>query len=127
LLHAASYLDPATLSAEAKTCGGGLPGRVTSAKTRRTYQIALLCWGAWYALRYGRVLTARPSMPAVIQFPDPVNILTATIRWQLGLLFEFSRHRVSHLINRRLRQVRCKPGVRPRLGCDGQPPLALAH
>ena len=40
----------------------------TSPNTRRTYQTALLYWGAWYALRYGRVLTAPVSVPTVIQF-----------------------------------------------------------
>jgi integrase len=34
----------------------------------RTYQTALLYWGAWYALRYGRVLTAPFSVLTATQF-----------------------------------------------------------
>jgi hypothetical protein len=39
-----------------------------SANTRRTYRTALVYWGAWYAPRYGRVLTAPVSVPTGIQF-----------------------------------------------------------
>jgi integrase len=71
LLHAdppAPYLDPDTLSAEAKRAADAFKVEGTSANTRRTYQTALLYWGAWYALRYGRVLTAPVSVATVIQF-----------------------------------------------------------
>jgi integrase len=71
LLHAdppAPYLDPDTLSAEAQRAAEAFKVEGTSANTRRTYQTALLYWGAWYALRYGRVLTAPVSVPTVIQF-----------------------------------------------------------
>jgi integrase len=64
----AAYLDPDTLSAEAKRAAEAFRVEGTSANTRRTYQTALLYWGAWYALRYGRVLTAPVSVPTVIQF-----------------------------------------------------------
>jgi integrase len=70
-LHAdppAAYLDPDTLSAEARRAAEAFKVEGTSANTRRTYQTALLYWGAWYALRYGRVLTAPVSVPTVIQF-----------------------------------------------------------
>src|SRR5580692_9917837 len=63
-----TYLDPDTLSDEAKRAAEAFQVEGTSANTRRTYQTALLYWGAWYALRYGRVLTAPVSVPTVIQF-----------------------------------------------------------
>jgi integrase len=71
LLHAdppAPYLDPDALSAEARRAAEAFQVEGTSPNTRRTYQTALLYWGAWYALRYGRMLTAPVSVPAVIQF-----------------------------------------------------------
>src|SRR5580704_3151083 len=71
LLHAdppAPYLDPDTLSAAAQRAAEAFAVEGTSANTRRTYQTALLYWGAWYALRCGRVLTAPVSVPTVIQF-----------------------------------------------------------
>jgi hypothetical protein len=61
LLHAdppARYLDPATLSADAQRAAEAFQVEGTSANARRTYQTALLYWGARYALRYGRMLTA---------------------------------------------------------------------
>jgi integrase len=64
----APYLDPDTLNAEAKRAAEAFRVEGTSPNTRRTYQTALLYWGAWYALRYGRVLTAPVSVPTVIQF-----------------------------------------------------------
>src|SRR5580658_10744807 len=63
-----AYLDPDVLSDEAKRAAEAFKVEGTSANTRRTYQTALLYWGAWYALRYGRVLTAPVSVPTVIQF-----------------------------------------------------------
>ena len=71
LLHAdppAAYLDPDVLSAESKRAAEAFRVEGTSPNTRRTYQTALLYWGAWYAVRYGRPLTAPVSVPAVIQF-----------------------------------------------------------
>ena len=71
LLHEeppASYLDPDVLTLEAKRAAEAFQVEGTSANTRRTYQTALLYWGAWYALRYGQVLTAPVSVPTVIQF-----------------------------------------------------------
>jgi integrase len=71
LLHAdppAAYLDPDTLTAEAKRAAEAFEVEGTSANTRRTYKTALLYWGAWYALRYGRALAAPVSVPTVIQF-----------------------------------------------------------
>ena len=71
LLHAdppAAYLDPDVLSAESKRAAEAFLVEGTSPNTRRTYQTALLYWGAWYALRYGRQLTAPVSVPTVIQF-----------------------------------------------------------
>ena len=71
LLHVeppAPYLDPDTLTAEAKRAAEAFHVEGTSANTRRTYQTALLYWGAWYALRYGQTLVAPVSVPVVIQF-----------------------------------------------------------
>jgi integrase len=62
------YLDPELLSAEAKRAADAFEVKGTSANTRRTYHTALLYWGAWYALRYGRVLTAPVSVSTIIQF-----------------------------------------------------------
>ena len=64
----APYLDPDALSAESKRAAEAFQVEGTSPNTRRTYQTALLYWGAWYALRYGRMLTAPVSVPTVIQF-----------------------------------------------------------
>ncbi len=64
----APYLDPDFLSAESKRAAEAFAVEGTSPNTRRTYQTALLYWGAWYALRYGRPLTAPVSVPTVIQF-----------------------------------------------------------
>jgi hypothetical protein len=64
----APYLDPDVLSAESKRAAEAFAVEGTSPNTRRTYQTALLYWGAWYALRYGRQLTAPVSVPTVIQF-----------------------------------------------------------
>lgn len=62
------YLDPDALSAEAKRAAAAFEVEGTSPNTRRTYRTALMYWGAWYALRYGRLLTAPVSVPTVIQF-----------------------------------------------------------
>ena len=63
----APYLDPDALSAEARRAGAfHMEG--TSPNTRRTYQTALLYWGAWYALRYGQQLTPPVDVPTVTQF-----------------------------------------------------------
>jgi integrase len=70
-LHAdppTQYLDPDTLSDEARRAAEAFQVEGTSVNTRRTYQTALLYWGAWYALRYGRVLRAPVSVPTVTQF-----------------------------------------------------------
>ena len=64
----AAYLDPDVLSAESKRAAEAFLVEGTSPNTRRTYQTALLYWGAWYALRYGRLLMAPVSVPTVIQF-----------------------------------------------------------
>lgn len=64
----ASYLDPDTLSAEAECAAEAFHVAGTSAHTQRTYQTALLYWGAWHALRYGQALTAPVQVPTVIQF-----------------------------------------------------------
>jgi hypothetical protein len=64
----AAYLDPDELSAESKRAAEAFQVEGTSPNTRRTYQTALLNWGAWYALRDGRLLTAPVSVPTVIQF-----------------------------------------------------------
>jgi len=64
----ATYLDPDALSEEAKRAAEAFDIEGTSPNTRRTYRTALLYWGAWYALRYGRMLPAPVPVPAVIQF-----------------------------------------------------------
>jgi hypothetical protein len=64
----APYLDSDVLSDEAKRAAEAFEVEGTSPNTRRTYRTALLYWGAWYALRYGRQLPAPVSVPAVIQF-----------------------------------------------------------
>ncbi len=64
----ARYLDPDTLSDEARRAAEAFEVEGTSPNTRRTYRTALVYWGAWYALRYGKVLTAPVAAPAVIQF-----------------------------------------------------------
>jgi integrase len=64
----AAYLDPNVLSDEAKKAAEAFEVEGTSPNTRRTYRTALLYWGAWYALRYGKVLTAPVPVPVVIQF-----------------------------------------------------------
>lgn len=64
----AAYLDPDVLSDEAKRAAEAFDVEGTSENTRRTYRTAMLYWGAWYALRYGRVLTAPVTVPTVIQF-----------------------------------------------------------
>jgi len=63
-----AYLDPDVLSAEAKKAAEAFEVEGSSPNTRRTYRTALLYWGAWYALRYGKVLTAPVPVPVVIQF-----------------------------------------------------------
>jgi integrase len=71
MLHAdppALYLDPETLSVEAQRAAEAFHVAGTSANTRRTYQTALLYWGAWFALRYGQALAAPVSVPTVTQF-----------------------------------------------------------
>jgi integrase len=70
-LHAeppAPYLDPDVLSAEAQKAAEAFHTEGVSRHTQRTYQTALLYWGAWYALRYGQLLTPPVSVPTVIQF-----------------------------------------------------------
>jgi integrase len=64
----AAYLDPDVLSDEAKRAAEAFHIEGSSDNTRRTYHTALLYWGAWYALRYGRPLTAPVSVPTVLQF-----------------------------------------------------------
>lgn len=64
----AAYLDPDVLSDEAKRAATAFEVEGTSPNTRRTYRTAMLYWGAWYALRYGKVLTAPVPVPVVIQF-----------------------------------------------------------
>ena len=64
----AAYLDPDVLSDEAKRAAEAFEVEGTSPNTRRTYRTALLYWGAWYALRYGKVLAAPLPVPVVIQF-----------------------------------------------------------
>jgi integrase len=71
MLHAdpaAPYSDPDTLSVEAKRAAEAFRVEGTSTNTQRTYQTALLYWGAWHALRYGQPLTAPVSTATVIQF-----------------------------------------------------------
>jgi hypothetical protein len=50
----AAYLDPDVLSEESKRAAAAFEVEGTSPNTRRTYRTAMLYWGAWYALRYGR-------------------------------------------------------------------------
>jgi integrase len=64
----ASYLDPSQLSLEARRAAQAFHFEGQSANTRRTYETALLYWGAWYALRYGQALTAPVPSPVVMQF-----------------------------------------------------------
>jgi integrase len=64
----ASYLDPNQLSLEARRAAEAFHFEGQSANTRRTYETALLYWGAWYALRYGRQLAAPVASPVVMQF-----------------------------------------------------------
>jgi integrase len=64
----ASYLDPQNLGTEAKQAADAFHFEGQSPNTRRTYETALLYWGAWYALRYGRQLKAPLPGPVVIQF-----------------------------------------------------------
>ncbi len=64
----ATYLDPDALSEEAKRAAEAFQVEGTSPNTRRTYRTAMLYWGAWYALRYGRLLTGPVSVATVIQF-----------------------------------------------------------
>jgi integrase len=64
----AAYLDPDVLSNEAKKAAEAFEVEGTSPNTRRTYRTALLYWGAWYALRYGKLLTAPVPVSVVIQF-----------------------------------------------------------
>src|SRR5580658_9018065 len=63
-----AYLDPDVLSDEAKRAEVALHVEGSSENTRRTYHTALLYWCAWYALRYGRALTAPVAVPVVVQF-----------------------------------------------------------
>lgn len=63
-----SYLDPQNLGTEAKRAADAFHFEGQSPNTRRTYETALLYWGAWYALRFGEPLKAPLSAPAVIQF-----------------------------------------------------------
>jgi integrase len=64
----APYLDPQNLGLEAKRAAAAFHFEGQSANTRRTYETALLYWGAWYTLRYGRSMTAPVSPPVVMQF-----------------------------------------------------------
>jgi integrase len=64
----ASYLDPLQLSLEAKRAAQAFHFEGQSPNTRRTYETALLYWGAWYALRYGHALSAPVPAPVVMQF-----------------------------------------------------------
>ena len=64
----APYLDPQNLGLEAKRAADAFHFEGQSANTRRTYGTALLYWGAWYTLRYGRPMTAPVSAPVVMQF-----------------------------------------------------------
>jgi integrase len=64
----ASYLDPNELSVEARRAAQAFHFEGQSANTRRTYETALLYWGAWYALRYGHLLIAPVPFTVVIQF-----------------------------------------------------------
>jgi integrase len=63
----AQYLDPMRLDlaarwAQTSAFSGQLPN------TRRTYETALLYWGAWHALRYGAPMSAPVSAAVVTQF-----------------------------------------------------------
>jgi integrase len=62
------YLDPDLLSAEARRTADRFQIEGIPSNTRRTYRTALLYWGAWHALRYGRPLSAPVRAPFVIQF-----------------------------------------------------------
>jgi len=64
----ASYLDPQTLNADARHAAAAFHFEGQSPNTRRTYETALLYWGAWFALRYGKPLTAPVPAPVVLQF-----------------------------------------------------------
>ena len=64
----ASYLDPNELGIEARRAADAFQFDGQSANTRRTYETALLYWGAWYALRYGHPLIAPVHSTVVTQF-----------------------------------------------------------
>ena len=64
----AAYVDPDVLGAESRKAAETFHLEAASPHTRRTYQTALLYWGAWHALRYGRALTAPVPVATVIQF-----------------------------------------------------------
>jgi integrase len=64
----APYLDPENLGLEAKRAAAAFHFEGQSPNTRRTYETALLYWGAWYTLRYGQSMTAPVSAAVVMQF-----------------------------------------------------------
>jgi|HubBroStandDraft_4_1064222.scaffolds.fasta_scaffold17603_3 integrase len=64
----ASYLDPNQLNLEARRATQAFQFEGQSPNTRRTYETALLYWGAWYALRYGEPLAVPVPSPVVMQF-----------------------------------------------------------
>lgn len=64
----AAYLDPGELGLEARRAASAFHFEGQSPNTRRTYETALLYWGAWYALRYGHPLIAPVPPPVVMQF-----------------------------------------------------------
>jgi integrase len=63
-----SYLEPANLSAAARQATAAFRIEEQSPNTRRTYETALLYWGAWFAVRYGRPLSAPVAASVVKQF-----------------------------------------------------------
>jgi integrase len=63
-----AYREPLTLSLEAKGAAAAFRLDGQSPHTRRTYETALIYWGAWYALRYGGPLGAPVVAPVVMQF-----------------------------------------------------------
>jgi integrase len=64
----APYLDPHQLNFEARRAAEAFQFEGQSPNTRRTYETALIYWGAWYALRYGRPLIAPVPSTVIIQF-----------------------------------------------------------
>jgi len=64
----AAYLELPYLGIEARRAAEAFHFEGQSPNTRRTYETALLYWGAWFALRYGKALQAPVAAAVVTQF-----------------------------------------------------------